>query len=541
MGTTVDAGRSSSDISEPAVDAPQKERDATLTKLQSNHAPEDAHFKRQRRYVTAAMMMVMVLASMEQTVTSTAMPTIVGDLNGLEHYSWVVSIYLLACTISMPLYGRLADALGRKKVILFAIALFCVASVLASASHSMFELILFRGLQGLGAGGIMPVVLTILGDIFTLKERAAVQGFFSFIWGSASIAGPVLGAFLVKTMGWRSIFFVNLPFAALSFVVLVWKYHDREKPHSTDLDLPGVTLLAIACTAVLAVVSPMGRDGWPLPAIIGLVAVAIATTLCFIKVERSAANPILPPDLFAKRAIGPSMIASGLLGIGFLSMDTYVPLYVQGAKGGGAAAAGWAVTPVMLTWALSGLFAAPMIIRLGFRKTATFGCILTLVSFSGLVACAFADAPRWAVTGVLLISGLGFGPASMSYLLASQEAVAWQQRGIITSGIQFFRTIGGAIGIGLMGMLFNRLIAPDLARLHDAGINPSDLMDPIRRGQLNPTALHTASRMIGHGLTWVFAAMLIFAAMQVVVTLLLPNRKADHAISRVEAMEAIAG
>jgi len=487
------------------------------------------------------MMMVMVLASMEQTVTSTAMPTIVGDLNGLEHFSWVVSIYLLACTISMPLYGRLSDVLGRKKVILFAIALFCVASVLASASHTMFQLILFRGLQGLGAGGIMPVVLTILGDIFTLKERAAVQGFFSFIWGSASIAGPLLGAFMVKTMGWRSIFYVNLPFAALSFVVLVWKYHDREKPHSTDLDLPGVTLLAIACTAILAIVSPMGPNGWPLSATIGLIAVAIATILCFIHVERRAGNPILPPDLLAKRAIGPAMIGSGLLGIGFLSMDTYVPLYVQGAKGGGAAAAGWAVTPVMLTWALSGIFAAPMIIRLGFRKTATFGCILTLVSFSGLLACAFADAPRWAVTSVLLISGLGFGPASMAYLLASQDAVTWQQRGIITSGIQFFRTIGGAIGIGLMGMLFNKLIAPDLSRLHDAGVNPSDLMDPFRRSQLAPGALQTASRMIGHGLTWVFAAMLVFAAMQLVVTLLLPNRKADHPISRVEAMEAIAG
>src|SRR5947209_8755604 len=182
-----------------------------------------------RRYVTAALMIVMVLASMEQTVTSTAMPTIIGELHGLEHYAWVASIYLLACTVSMPLYGRLADVLGRKRVILAAIVLFCVSSVLAASAHNMPQLILYRGLQGLGAGGIMPVVLTILGDIFTLEERAKIQGLFSVIWGTASLAGPALGAFLVNTFGWRSIFFVNLPFAAAGMVVLIWKYHDHEK------------------------------------------------------------------------------------------------------------------------------------------------------------------------------------------------------------------------------------------------------------------------------------------------------------------------
>src|ERR1700684_1860011 len=157
-----------------------------------------------RAYVTAALLLVMVLASMDQTVTSTAMPTIIGDLHGLEHYSWVASIYLLACTVSMPLYGRLADALGRKRVIIGAIGLFCIASVLAAMSRTMVQLILFRGLQGLGAGGIMPVVLTILGDIFTLEERARVQGLFSAVWGTASLAGPALGWFLIATLGWRS-------------------------------------------------------------------------------------------------------------------------------------------------------------------------------------------------------------------------------------------------------------------------------------------------------------------------------------------------
>src|SRR5438552_7168182 len=180
--------------------------------------PHSSSVSLDRRFVTAALMLVMVLASMEQTVTSTAMPTIIGELHGLEHYSWVASIYLLACTVSMPLYGRLADALGRKRVILGAIVLFCSASLLASTAHTMVQLVIYRGFQGLGAGGIMPVVLTIQGDVFTLEERAKIQGFFSAVWGGAALAGPALGAYLVKFFGWRSIFFVNLPFGMIGLV-----------------------------------------------------------------------------------------------------------------------------------------------------------------------------------------------------------------------------------------------------------------------------------------------------------------------------------
>src|SRR3954447_3342917 len=189
-----------------------------------------------RRYVTAALMLVMVLASMEMTITSTAMPTIIGELHGLEHYAWVSSVFMLALTVSQPLYGRLADAFGRKRVILVAITLFCAASLLASTAHSMIQLVFYRGIQGLGAGGIMPVVLTILGDIFTLAERAKIQGLFSAIWGGSALAGPMLGAWLVNSFGWRSIFWINLPLGLLGMAVLMWKYHDQERPHSTDLD-----------------------------------------------------------------------------------------------------------------------------------------------------------------------------------------------------------------------------------------------------------------------------------------------------------------
>jgi MFS family permease len=507
-----------------------------------DHAARDlSKPKLDRRYVTAALMLVMVLASMEQTVTSTAMPTIIGELHGLQHYSWVASIYLLACTVSMPLYGRLADALGRKRVILFAIGLFLIASLLAASAHSMPQLILYRGLQGIGAGGIMPIVLTILGDIFTIEERAKIQGFFSAVWGTASLAGPALGAFLVNTFGWRSIFFVNLPFGVIAAFVLAWKYHDLEKPHSTDLDLPGAVSLSLGCTALLALVSGLGPDGFSLWIDVGLLLVATAAAAHFISHEMNTPAPIMPPRLMMQRAIGPSMIGSMLLGIAFLSLDTYVPLYVQGARGGGATAAASVVTPVMLTWATSGIVAAPMVIRFGFRRVAMFGALVIVVGFTGLLLGAIYEWPRWTLTGVLALTGFGFGPASMSYLLAAQDAVTWQHRGVITSGVQFFRTIGGAVGIGLLGAMFNVLVRPLMDELRSLGVAPAAVLSNESHATIPPAAMELARHAIAHGLTRVFAAMLAGALLGVVVSALMSDRKSETTISAAEAMEAMAG
>lgn len=492
-----------------------------------------------RRYVTAALMLVMVLASMEQTVTSTAMPTIIGELHGLTHYSWVASIYLLACTIAMPLYGRLADALGRKRVIVSAILIFTVASVLAASAHSMLQLILYRGMQGLGAGGIMPVVLTIIGDIFSLEERAKIQGLFSAIWGGASLAGPALGAFLVKVFGWRSVFFVNLPFGFLGLAVLMWKYHDLEKPHSTELDIPGVSSLSIGCLAMLALVSRLGPDGWGWPVAVGLLLVTIVAALFFIRHERKTANPILSPQLLFDRSIGPALAASFLFGAGFLSLDTYVPLYVQGGLGGGVEAAASVVTPVMLTWALSSFLAAPLLVEWGFRKTALVGSALIFVGFGGLVICSHMHTSRTLLTAVLALTGLGFGPASMSYLIAAQESVTWQQRGIVTSSITFFRTIGGSLGIGLLGAMFNMLAAHDLQSLISRGVTPGTLLDPKLAAALPADVRQSAYRAVGSSLEWVFAAMVLLVIGQFLITMLMPARKVDHRISRAEAMEAM--
>ncbi len=492
-----------------------------------------------RRAVTGALMLVMVLASMEQTVTSTAMPTIIGSLHGLEHYSWVASIYLLACTVSMPLYGRLADALGRKRVILFAIGLFVASSLLASTARSMPELILFRGLMGLGAGGIMPVVLTIIGDIFTIEERARVQGFFSAVWGTSALAGPALGWFLVTTLGWRSVFFVNLPFGLIGWLVLAHFYRDQEKPQSVGLDLPGFAGLAIGFGTLLTLVSRLGPGGWPWTVAIALAAITTIAFIFYALHERGSRDPILPLDLLLDRSIGPSLIGSGLLGIGFLSLDTFVPLYVQGGRGGGVGAAASVVSPVMLTWALSGIFSAPLVVIWGFRRTSWLGSSLIIVGFTGLIACAITGASGAILAAVLAITGFGFGPSSMGYLLAAQNAVPWQRRGIVTSSVHFCRTAGGALGIGILGALFNVITGPKLRNLQAGGISPASLLDPHTRQQIPPQILHTAAQTIAGALYWVFAVMLAVAVAQLIVTCWMPRRKADRRPTALEAAEAI--
>jgi MFS family permease len=471
------------------------------------------------------------------------MPTIIGDLHGLEHYSWVASIYLLCATVTMPLYGRLADVLGRKRVIVSAIGLFFVGSLLAGSAHSMLQLIVYRGMQGLGAGGIMPVVLTILGDIFTLQERAKIQGVFSAIWGTASLAGPALGAVLVKTLGWRFIFYVNLPFGLIGLIALLWKYHDTEKPHSRNLDLSGALAMMLACAAILAVVSGAGPGGWPWSVELVLTFVAVCAVALFIRHGKTMADPILPPWIMTSRAIGPSIFGSLLLGAGFLCLDTYVPLYVQGGRGGGVAAAAGVVTPVMMTWALSGVVAAPLIVRFGFRTIALLGACLISIGFAGLVACAVLGLGHATTTAVLAITGCGFGPASMSYLLAAQGAVTWQHRGVVTAGIAFFRTFGGAVGIGLLGTMFNFLSAPGLKRLKAQGVTPAKLLDPQASAGFSDAVIAQAHHAVASALIWVFVAMLVIALAGIAVSWLMTARAttSDSSELRHAAAEGMMG
>lgn len=405
-----------------------------------------------RRRVTFALILVTALASFESTVVSTAMPTIIGDLSGLPLYTWVFAIYLLAATVSMPLYGRLADIHGRRRILLAAIVVFLSGAGLCAAARSMPWLIAARAIQGLGAGGLVPVALTVTADIYTLEERARIQGVFSSVWGFAALVGPLTGAFMTVTFGWRSIFSINIPLGFVAFFLVATQMVESRAAAPTPLDVAGALTLGAGVTALLFGVLRGGEGALLSPPVqLALVACGLVTLALFAWIETRRAHPLVPPVLFARRVTACPYVAGILLGTTIFGVDTFVPLFVQGARGGTAGAAGAVVTPVVLCWAISAAIAARTIVRFGFRFTARLGASLILVGFAGLILSAIREAPVAWISVACALIGLGLGPSSMSQVLAIQTVTEERVRGVATSLVPFFRTVGGSVGVGFLG------------------------------------------------------------------------------------------
>jgi MFS family permease len=493
--------------------------DPVLTPLPQATAPaleDGARFAPgQVRAVTFALVLVTALASLESTVVSTAMPTIIGELRGLSVYSWVFSAYLLAATVTMPIYGRLADLYGRRRILLIAIALFVAGAGTCAAARTMTQLILARVLQGLGAGGLMPVALIVTGDLFSLRERARIQGLFSSVWGVASLAGPILGAALTVTFGWRSIFSINLPLGVLAFALVATKMIETRASRPDPLDVRGALLLAGGITALLlSVLQRAGGAPLPMGLRAALVTGGTALLVLFAREQARLEHPLIPPVLFRHAGTMAPYAAGALLGTTIFGVDTFVPLFVQGARGGTAVAAGAVVTPVVLMWAVSATVAARVVVAFGFRRTAQIGAVLILLGLGGLVGCALRHAHVGTITATCALIGFGLGFSSISQVLAIQHVVDERHRGVATSLVPFFRAVGGALGVGALGGLLatglSRRLGPEaetagtlLAHGHAALASPADVqrLGGALEGALLP----------------VFAVLLALAAINVAV------------------------
>lgn len=397
-----------------------------------------------RRMVTVALMLAMAVTALEQLVVSTAMPSIIAELRGLDVYSWVTSAYLLTATVTTPIYGKLADLWGRKRVLLFGLGLFALGSMLSGMATSMPGLIAMRAVQGLGAGAVGPIVLTMIADLFSLEERARVQGLFSGIWGVSSVAGPALGGVLTDQLSWRWVFYVSVPFAALSAWILARHVDEgREQREVLPIDWSGAALLTAGSTALLVAVMQGNEQSTARG--VALLATALLMFVLFIGRERRAADPILPLDLLANVPIAAAIAGSFLIGGLLFAIDTFLPLYVQGVEGGTATAAGRMITPLFLAWAISVTIAAKVVVRLGFRTTALIGSVSIAAGVLGLALGTVwpSVSGRMFLAGLLLI-GTGMGPTSLSFILGVQSAVEWGRRGAATGAVLFFRTMGGS-------------------------------------------------------------------------------------------------
>ena len=475
-----------------------------------------------RRAVTIALALVTALAALEGTIVSTAMPTIIGDLNGLSLYSWVFSLYLLTATVSMPLYGRLADIHGRRRILLVAIVLFVTGAVACALARTMPQLIAARGLQGLGAGGLVPVAVTVVADLYNLRERARIQGLFSGIWGAASLIGPLLGAFLTLTFGWRSIFSVNVPLGLLALFLVATQMRESRAPLADPFDLAGSLTLGIGVTGLLfAVMQGTTEGGGGGGVRLILAATALASLAAFVRLQARREHPLVPPGLFTRADTATPYVACALLGTTIFGVDTFVPLFVQGARGGSVAAAGAVVTPIVLFWALSAAVAARAIVAWGYRATAVVGAVVILLGLAGLIAAALTGARTAWISAACALIGTGLGPSSMSQLLAIQYVVEERQRGVATSLVPFFRALGGALGVGALGAI----LAAGLARRLGAA---ADTAGRLLTGQLDaiPAGVSAAAlrHAIDQSLLPVFAVLLALALVNVFVVAWFPGR-----------------
>jgi EmrB/QacA subfamily drug resistance transporter len=406
-----------------------------------------------RRTITGGLLLGMLLGALEATIVGTAMPTVVASLGGLDHYSWVFSAYLLTSTASVPTWGRLSDLYGRRRLYLLGVALFLAGSALAGASQSMVQLIAFRAVQGLGAGALIPLAITIVGEIYTIDERPRVQALFSGMWGVSSIAGPLVGGYITDAWSWRWVFYLNVPFGLLTAIVIGTAYPGHGRTRTVSVDWTGAALLFLGITALLAGLAGVTATAWP------WIAASALLLALFAVAEQRAVEPILPLRLLASRIVATSLTLVFLLGLGMFGAIAFVPLFVQGAMGGTATEAGRALTPLFLGWVLTSVAGARLTLVIGYRPTTWLGTVLLALSF---VALAFVDvdSPRWYLPSASLGLGSGMGFAMLALLLALQHAVPRSELGIATSLNQFARSVGAAVGVAAMGSVLSWMLGP---------------------------------------------------------------------------------
>ncbi|WP_328475224.1 MFS transporter [Actinoplanes sp. NBC_00393] len=457
----------------------------------------------ERGPVLAAVMMSTALVAIDATIIATAVPSVVRDLGGFAELPWVFSVYLLAQAVSVPIYGKLSDLFGRKPVILWGIGLFLVGSIMCGAAWSMGVLIAFRAVQGLGAGAIMPSTVTIVGDLYSVRERAKVQGYVASVWGISSVVGPALGGIFSEYVSWRWIFLVNIPLCLAAAAMIGSRFHERVRRGRPVIDYRGATLLATGLTLTMLGILEGGQAwAWNSPASIVVLAVGAALLVAFGISQRTATEPVLPLWIFQRRLL----LVSGQLAIGvgaiLLALSSYVPAYVQEVLGTGPLVAGFALGALTLGWPLSASQAGRVYLRFGFRACALLGTVLVLLGAVLMLLRLGRDSSVLEVGVYCLIVGLGMGLTAAPTLIAAQSSVGWAERGVVSANNIFLRSLGSALGVAVFGALVNAAVGG---------------------GQATPATLTTAVHRIFIGITIVAAVMVALAA-------LIP-RSADAAIT----------
>ena len=504
---------------------------------------------RRRWAVTIGVMTGMFLAALEATVVGTAMPTVIASLGGLNRYSWVFSAYLITSTVTVPVWGKLSDLYGRRLLYQIGIAVFLIGSVLSGVSSSMEQLIIFRAIQGLGAGALVPLAMTIIGDIFTITERTKMQAYFGGVWGFSSVIGPFAGGFITDQLSWRWVFFINIPVGLAAAFIIGIALKEPKRTERPAIDYAGAIVLMAAITFLMLALVEGGTSFATLlaPRNLLLLSGSVLLAAIFVWIEKRAADPIIPFQLFRNRTVSVSVIAGFLGGVAMFGAISFVPLFAQGALGSTATEAGSLLTPLMLSWVGMSIVGGRLLLRVGYRPTTVAGFILLTVGFIFLSLYGRETARFWLYLDLVLI-GAGLGLTMLTLLIAVQQSVSRTQLGIATSLNQFSRSIGGAVGVAIMGTVLSAGLAAELntfaqnnnglittSRAAELAANPNALIEPEARAALPPNVLDALQEAMAVSIHKVFWVGTVLSAMALLVCFFLPPRRDEEKDTEAES------
>jgi len=453
---------------------------------------------RARFEVLGAILLALLLGALDQTIVGTALPRIVTDLRGNDLYTWAVTIYLLTSTISVPFYGKLSDYYGRKPLLVFGISVFLVGSALSGLSGEMWQLILFRGIQGIGAGSLFPIALAVIGDLFTPAERGKYQGLFGAVFGLSALIGPALGGIITDNVGWHWIFYINLPLGLISLLVVSRVLPSLKRPKSPlNLDVVGAIVFVAAMIPLLVGLTNKRAADWATPEVGGLLLIAAVLIPVFLFIESRVKQPIVPLDLWRDRTYAGSLVATFFAAFGFFSATIFLPRFYQVVKGESATTSGYELFPLLLGVIVSSIVSGQIVARTGKYKVLLLASLVLVGVGSLLFTNLVATSDAWVIRAWQFVLGVGIGPTLAVFTIVIQNAVPFSKLGVATSNLTFFRQIGGTVGLSLAGSLFGSQVADQIpARLLASGI-PQQFVDLFKSAGFDQNNLVGVGNTLG--------------------------------------------